>query len=71
MKEPQKEIIRTVQTEAVKYVRDRLELVPDRMFEPEEAREHALRLKWITTKFLGGDMDFINYDAFTNREIRE
>lgn len=71
MKDLQKEIIKTVQTEAVKYVRDMLELVPDRKFEPEEAREHALRLKWITTKFLGGDMNFINYDAFTNREIRE
>ena len=71
MKKFQKEIIRTVQAEAVNYARDRLELVSDRKFQPEEAREHVYRLRWITTKFLGAEMDFVNYDAFTNREIRE
>lgn len=67
----QKEIIRTVQAEAVKYVRDRLELVPDRKFNSGEARENALRLRCITTKFLEEDEPFINYDAFSNREIKE
>lgn len=67
----QKEIIRTVQAQALEYARDRLALMPGQRFEPEEAGDNALRMRQITTKLLTGDKPFINYDAFSNREVNE
>lgn len=70
MNASQKEIIKTVQMEVIKYAKDRLEFMPNRKFEPEEARENVFRLKWINLKLFQDDMVFTNYDAFSNREIR-
>lgn len=71
MGDSQKQIIKTVQEQAAEYVKDRLKLMPDKRFDPEEAGACVRRLRWVRTGFLDGDKDFVNYDAFSNREIRE
>lgn len=71
METSQKEIIKTVQTEAKQYAADRLKLIPRKGFTLEEARLYALRMRQITTKYFVDGQGLQHYDAFANREMKE
>ena len=67
----QEEIIRTVQTETIRYAADRQKIMPTGNPAWEETGICTLRMRQIRTKYLAGGRAFRHYDAFANREIKE